>query len=136
MRVLRAVVGAQSLLVRTREANFAKRRPVGSQLVGAGAVHEPEKHAWSALATITRPEASIFAQLPECLVGMEACGSAHHWARELIKLGHDARMMPPAYVKPYVRRQKNDAADAAGICEAVTRALSRRFGLAVPLAVR
>ena len=60
---------------------------------------------------------AFFAQLPECLVGMEACGSAHHWARELIKLGHDARMMPPAYVKPYVRRQKNDAADAAGICE-------------------
>jgi transposase len=57
---------------------------------------------------------AFFAQLPECLVGMEACGSAHHWARELIKLGHDARMMPPAYVKPYVRRQKNDAADAAG----------------------
>ena len=46
----------------------------------------------------------FFAQLPECLVGMEACGSAHHWARELIKLGHDARMMPPAYIKPYVRR--------------------------------
>ena len=44
---------------------------------------------------------AFFAQLPECLVGMEACGSAHHWARELIKLGHDARMMPPAYVKPY-----------------------------------
>jgi transposase len=58
---------------------------------------------------------AFFAQLPECLVGMEACGLAHHWARELIKLGHDARMMPPAYVKPYVRRQKNDAADAAGI---------------------
>ena len=44
---------------------------------------------------------AFFAQLPECLVGMEACGSAHHWARELIKLGHDPRMMPPAYVKPY-----------------------------------
>ena len=44
---------------------------------------------------------AFFAQLPECLIGMEACGSAHHWARELIKLGHDARMMPPAYVKPY-----------------------------------
>ena len=43
----------------------------------------------------------FFAQLPKCLVGLEACGSAHHWARELIKLGHDARMMPPAYVKPY-----------------------------------
>ena len=71
----------------------------------------------------------FFAQLPECLVGMEACGSAHHWARELIKLGHDARMMPPAYVKPYVRRQKNDAADAAGICEAVTRPSMRFVGV-------
>ena len=72
---------------------------------------------------------AFFAQLPECLVGMEACGSAHHWARELIKLGHDARMMPPAYVKPYVRRQKNDAADAAGICEAVTRPSMRFTGV-------
>ena len=71
---------------------------------------------------------AFFAQLPECLVGMEACGSAHHWARELIKLGHDARMMP-AYVKPYVRRQKNDAADAAGICEAVTRPSMRFTGV-------
>src|SRR5476649_1281741 len=70
----------------------------------------------------------FFASLPRCLVGLEACGSAHHWARELIKLGHDARMMPPAYVKPYVRRQKNDAADAAGICEAVTRPSMRFVG--------
>ena len=68
----------------------------------------------------------FFASLPRCLVGLEACGSAHHWARELIKFGHDARMMPPAYVKPYVRRQKNDATDAAAICEAVTRP-SMRF---------
>jgi hypothetical protein len=72
---------------------------------------------------------AFFAQLPECLVGMEACSSAHHWARELIKLGHDARMMPPAYVKPFVRRQKNDAADAAGICEAVTRPSMRFIGV-------
>jgi transposase len=69
---------------------------------------------------------AFFSALPPCLVGLEACGSAHHWARELIKLGHDARIMPPAYVKPYVRRQKNDAADAAAICEAVTRP-SMRF---------
>ena len=68
----------------------------------------------------------FFASLPPCLVGVEASGSAHHWARELFKLGHEARMMPPAYVKPYVRRQKNDAADAAAICEAVTRP-SMRF---------
>ena len=65
----------------------------------------------------------FFALLPSCLVGLEACGSAHHWARELIKLGHEARMMPPAYVKPDLRRQKNDA---AAICEAVTRP-SMRF---------
>jgi transposase len=69
---------------------------------------------------------AFFAALPQCLVGLEACGSAHHWTRELIKLGHDARMMPPIYVKPYVRRQKNDAADAAAICEAVARP-SMRF---------
>jgi transposase len=62
-------------------------------------------------------------------VGLEASGSAHHWARELIKLGHDARMMPPAYVKPYIRRQKNDAADAAAICEAVTRPSMRFVGV-------
>jgi transposase len=68
----------------------------------------------------------FFASLPPCLVGLEACGSAHHWAREIGKLGHDVRLMPPAYVKPYVRRQKNDAADAAAICEAVTRP-SMRF---------
>ena len=55
--------------------------------------------------------------------------SARHWARELIKLGHDARMMPPAYVKPYIRRQKNDAADAAAICEAVTRPSMRFVGV-------
>jgi transposase len=61
----------------------------------------------------------FFASLPACLVGLEASGSAHHWARELIRLGHEARMMP-AYVKPYIRRQKNDASDAAAICEAVT----------------
>src|SRR6202051_3219835 len=70
----------------------------------------------------------VFASLPPCLVGLEACGSAHHWARELVELGHDARMMPPAYVKPYVRRQKNDAADAAAICEAVTRPSMRFVG--------
>jgi transposase len=69
---------------------------------------------------------AFFASLPRCLVGMEACGSAHHWTRELIKLGHDARMMAPIYVKAYVRRQKNDAADAAAICEAVSRP-SMRF---------
>lgn len=67
----------------------------------------------------------FFADLPGCLVGMEACASAHHWARELIALGHEVRLMPPAYVKPYVKRGKTDAADAEAICEAVTRPTMR-----------
>ncbi len=68
----------------------------------------------------------FFAKLPPCLIGMEACGTSHHWARELTKLGHEVRLMPPAYVKPYVKRGKTDAADAEAICEAVTRP-SMRF---------
>jgi transposase len=64
---------------------------------------------------------NVFASLPRCLVGMEACSSAHHWARALIGLGHEVKLIPPAYVKPYVRRNKNDAVDAAAICEAVAR---------------
>ena len=67
-----------------------------------------------------------FSKIPPCLVGMEACGTAHYWARELTKLGHTVRMMPPSYVKGYVKRSKSDAADAAAICEAVTRP-SMRF---------
>jgi len=59
--------------------------------------------------------------LPSCLVGMEACASSHYWSRELQALGHSVRLMPAAYVKPYVKRQKNDATDAEAICEAVTR---------------
>jgi transposase len=68
---------------------------------------------------------AFFAKLPPCLVGIEACASSHHWSRELKALGHTVRLMPPAYVKPYVKRQKNDAADAEAICEAVTRANMR-----------
>ena len=70
--------------------------------------------------------ARFFAGLATCLVGMEACAGAHFWARTLAELGHEVRLMPPAYIKPYVRRQKNDLADAAAICEAVTRP-SMRF---------
>ena len=65
---------------------------------------------------------AFFQKLPPCLVGIEACASAHHWSRELQALGHTVQLMPPAYVKPYVKRQKNDAADAEAICEAVSRA--------------
>jgi transposase len=64
---------------------------------------------------------SFFQKLPQCLVGIEACASSHHWSRELQALGHTVRLMPPAYVKPYVKRQKNDATDAEAICAAVTR---------------
>ena len=55
---------------------------------------------------------AFFQKLPACLVGIEACASSHHWSRELKAFGHTVRLMPPAYVKPYVKRQKNDAADA------------------------
>lgn len=65
--------------------------------------------------------AAFFAKLEPCLVGIEACATAHHWARTLTALGHQVRLMPPAYVKPYVKTQKNDEADAEAICEAVTR---------------
>src|SRR5579863_8728554 len=68
----------------------------------------------------------FFADLPACLVGIEACPSAHHWGRELAGLGHTVRLMPPSYVKAYLKRSKNDANDAAAICEAVTRP-SMRF---------
>ncbi|WP_457108155.1 IS110 family RNA-guided transposase [Methylobacterium sp. P5_C11] len=67
----------------------------------------------------------FFESLPRCLVGMEACATAHHWARMLSEFGHVVRLMPPAYVKAYVRRQKNDAADAQAICEAVMRPTMR-----------
>ena len=66
-----------------------------------------------------------FQKLPPCLVGMEACATAHYWAREISALGHQVRLMPPAYVKAYLRRQKNDAADAEAICEAVRRPTMR-----------
>src|SRR6516162_6443159 len=64
---------------------------------------------------------AFFAKLAPCLIGMEACGSAHYWAREIAKLGHSVKLMPPKYVKAYVKRGKTDAGDAAAICEAVTR---------------
>jgi transposase len=63
----------------------------------------------------------FFEKRSRCLVGMEACAGAHHWARQISAFGHEVKLMPPAYVKPYVRRQKNDMADAAAICEAVSR---------------
>src|SRR5918996_304518 len=74
----------------------------------------------------------FFATLAPCRIGVEACGTAHYWARELIALGHDVRLMPAQYVKPYVKRGKNDAADAEAICEAVTRPTMRFVPVKTP----
>jgi len=74
----------------------------------------------------------FFEKLPPCVVGIEACNTSHHWARELIALGHDVRLMPAQYVKPYVKRGKNDAADAEAICEAVTRPTMRFVAVKSP----
>lgn len=75
---------------------------------------------------------TFFGRLGPCLVGMEACGSAHYWAREIAALGHEVKLIPPAYVKPYVRRNKTDAADAAAICEAVARPGMRFVAVKTP----
>ena len=75
---------------------------------------------------------AFFAKLPPCLIGIEACASSHYWARELMALGHDVKLMPAQYVKPYVKRSKNDAADAEAICEAVTRPTMRFVGIKSP----
>ena len=75
---------------------------------------------------------TFFQKLSPCLVGIEACGSSHHWSRELQAIGHTVRLIPPAYVKPYVKRHKNDAADAEAICEAVTRANMRFVATKTP----
>lgn len=74
----------------------------------------------------------FFQKLPPCLIGIEACASSHYWSRELAALGHTVRLMPPAYVKPYVKRQKNDATDAEAICEAVGRANMRFVATKTP----
>lgn len=68
---------------------------------------------------------AFFSSQPPCLVAMEACAGAHHWGRELMRLGHEVRLIPPAYVKPFVKRQKNDEADAEAICEAAQRPTMR-----------
>ena len=75
---------------------------------------------------------AFFQKLPPCLVGIEACASSHYWSRELKALAHTVKLMPPAYVKPYVKRQKNDATDAEAICEAVTRANMRFVATKTP----
>jgi len=74
-----------------------------------------------------------FSQVPQCLIGLESCGSAHYWQRELSKVGHDVRLINPAYVTPFVKRNKNDARDAEAICEVVTR--PSKYGVIIPLGI-
>ena len=73
--------------------------------------------------------ATFFANLTPCLIGIEACSSSHYWARKLQSLGHQVKLMAPQFVKPYVKANKNDAADAEAICEAVTRPSMRFVGV-------
>jgi transposase len=86
-------------------------------------VHGVDAHGKTVIKKQLRRDqvAAFFANLPACLIGMEACGSAHHWARKLQSLGHSVKLMAPQFVKPYVKTNKNDAADAEAICEAVGR---------------
>ena len=98
------------------------------------AKHVFQLHGVSASGTVLLRKAvrrgqllAFFSGLPPCTVAMEACPTAHHWARELVTLGHDVRLMPPKYVKAYVKRDKNDAADAEAIREAAGRPNMRRF---------
>jgi len=87
------------------------------------AVHGVNEHGREVLKKVLKRDqvAKFFANLQPCLIGMEACGSAHHWARKLQGFGHDVRLIAPQFVKPYVKTNKNDAADAEAICEAVAR---------------
>ena len=86
-------------------------------------IHGTDEHGHAMLKKQLKRDqvAAFFANLPVCLIGMEACGSAHHWARKLQAMGHTVRLMAPQFVKPYVKTNKNDAADAEAICEAVGR---------------
>jgi transposase len=86
-------------------------------------IHDVDEHGKATLQKqLKRAQmAEFFANLPPSVVGMEACGSAHHWARKLQSLGHTVRLMAPQFVKPYVKTNKNDAADAEAICEVVAR---------------
>lgn len=91
------------------------------------AVHDTDERGKTVLKkSLKREQVALFlANLPPCLVGMEACGSAHFWARKLQSLGHEVKLMAPLFVKPYVKTNKHDAADAEAICEAVTRPTMR-----------
>ena len=108
----------------TREASIMKIITVGIDLAkNAFQIHGVDEHGKVALKKRLRREevAAFFGNLPPCLIGMEACGGAHHWTRKLQGFGHRVKLMAPQFVKPYVKTNKNDAADAEAICEAVAR---------------
>ena len=89
--------------------------------VVSGSRRRRERRCGGGAQADARPADRVLCRVPPCVVAMEACSSAHHWGRQLAALGHEVKLIPPAHVKPYVRRNKNDAADAAAICEAAGR---------------
>jgi len=101
-------------------------RPTATKLEPAFGVGDKQQHLRR------RFVLPFFQKLSPCLVGIEACAMSHHWSCELKAFGHTVRLMPPAYVEPYVKRQKNDAAEAEAICEAVTRANMRFVEIKTP----
>ena len=90
-----------------------------------GAWRPCRRRRWVPQKAFPRESSRLFAEQPRCVVAMEACGSAHHWGRAIRDLGHEVRLIPPAYVKPFVKRQKNDATDAEAIAEAASRPTMR-----------
>src|SRR4051794_1506393 len=114
---------------RTRETSEMQAATIGLDIAkSVFQVHGVDAHGKVALKKrLARAKVlEFFANLPRCVIGLEACGGAHYWARELTGLGHDARLMPPQYVRAYVKTNKHDAADAEACCEAVQRP-SMRF---------
>jgi transposase len=107
-----------------REAAEMKISTIGIDLAkNSFSLHGVDEHGKSVLKkSLKRHQlAEFFANLPACVIGMEACGSAHHWARKLQAFGHTVKLMAPQFVKPYVKTNKNDAGDAEAICEAAGR---------------
>src|SRR5699024_10440670 len=97
-------------------------------------IHGVDKHGKTVIKKQLRRKqmAEFFANLPACLIGMEACASAHYWARKLTSLGHTVKLMAPQFVKPYVKTNKHDEADAEAICQAVTRPNMRFVAIQSP----
>ncbi|KAG0190241.1 hypothetical protein DFQ28_002375 [Apophysomyces sp. BC1034] len=116
--------GGVDTATETKGASIMKVTTLGIDLAkNLFAIHDVNEQGKVMLRKLLKRDqmAAFFANLPPCLIGMEACGSAHHWARKLQEMGHTVRLISPQFVKPYVKTNKNDAADAEAICEAVAR---------------